>query len=308
MIAERIIEQARSIRIEDECTRRNIKLRGRNERYGPCPICGGDDRFSINLKKQVFYCRHCDVGGDVIQLVQHIDGGSFAEAVELLTGEQARPLACAPVTAKKQSIADYEREQHDKAAWLWSQRKPITGTIGERYLRARGITCPLPPTLAFLAPYKPEHHPAMIAAFGLCEEPEPGLIVPPRNVIAVHLTLLEPDGSGKANIEKKKIVIGSPGARPIVVAPPNDLLSLAITEGIEDGLSVYQATGIGVWVARAAGSLPALADVMPSYIRCVTIYAHDDDNSQHAGQRKACELADALLRKSIDVFMEGLPS
>src|SRR6516225_8017145 len=128
-IAAHIIEQARSIRIEDECTRRNIKLRGRNERYGPCPICGGDDRFSINLKKQVFYCRHCDVGGDVIQLVQHIDGGSFAEAVELLTGEQARPLACAPVTAKKQSVADYEREQHDKAAWLWSQRKPITGTI-----------------------------------------------------------------------------------------------------------------------------------------------------------------------------------
>jgi hypothetical protein len=248
------------------------------------------------------------VGGDVIALAQHVDGSSFVEAVELLAGEQARPQARLSTTVKNQSIADYERQQHEKAAWLWSQRKPITGTIAERYLRGRGITCPLPPTLAFLKPSRPEHHPAMIAAFGLCTEPEPGLIVPPPNVVAVHLTLLKANGSGKAEIEKPKIVIGSPGARPIVIAPPNDLLGLAMTEGIEDGLSVYQATGVGVWVARAAGSMPALADVMPPYIRCVTIYAHNDDNNQRAGQRKARELADALVRKRVDVFMEGLPS
>jgi hypothetical protein len=30
--------------------------------------------------------------------------------------------------------------------------------------------------------------------------------------------------------------------RPITLAPPNDLLELAVTEGIEDGLSVYRAT------------------------------------------------------------------
>ena len=41
----------------------------------------------------------------------------------------------------------------------------------------------------------------MIAAFGLCDESEPGVIIAPRDVTAVHLTLLRPDGSGKAEVE-----------------------------------------------------------------------------------------------------------
>jgi DNA primase len=69
-------------RIEDEIARRGIKLSGRgHEHCGPCPVCGGTDRFSINTKKQVFYCRVCNVGGDVIALVQHIDGCDFKTAI-----------------------------------------------------------------------------------------------------------------------------------------------------------------------------------------------------------------------------------
>jgi hypothetical protein len=72
----------------------------------------------------------------------------------------------------------------------------------------------------------------MIAAFGLCEEPEPGLIVPPRNVEAVHLTLLKPDGTGKADVEKPKIIIGSPGNLPIVLAPLSHRDIEVIIEGL----------------------------------------------------------------------------
>jgi hypothetical protein len=119
----------------------------------------------------------------------------------------------------------------------------------------------------------------------------------------VHLTLLRPDGSGKAEIEKPKLMIGSPGNLPIIIAPPNDLLGLAITEGIEDALSVHQATGLGAWAAGAAGRMPKLADVIPSYIECVTIYAHDD----RAGQEGARGLAAALVERGIETFIEGLP-
>src|SRR4029079_3698084 len=61
-----------------------------------------------------------------------------------------------------------ERRQHGKAAWLWSQRLPIIGSIAETYLReARGYHREIiPATLGFLAPAKPGHHPALIAAFG----------------------------------------------------------------------------------------------------------------------------------------------
>src|SRR5438034_5110857 len=141
-VAAHIVEQARAIRIEDEIARRGITLRGKIDQCGPCPVCGGVDRFSINLKKQVFFCRRCNVGGDIIQLVRLIDACTFIQAVETLTGDHVRPQASPPAPKKKkQNAADYEREQHRKARWLWARRKPITGSIAEPYLReGRKIT------------------------------------------------------------------------------------------------------------------------------------------------------------------------
>jgi hypothetical protein len=80
------IEQARAVSIESELARRGIKLNGKVERTGPCPKCGGDDRFSINTNKQVFNCRQCGGRGDVIALVQFLDGTEFIEACTTLAG------------------------------------------------------------------------------------------------------------------------------------------------------------------------------------------------------------------------------
>jgi Protein of unknown function (DUF3631)/CHC2 zinc finger len=87
MIDSETIARARAVPIERIIEDRQIKLLGRVERTGPCPICGGIDRFSINVKKQVFNCRGCDVGGDVIKLVEHLDKTDFPSAVRTLTGE-----------------------------------------------------------------------------------------------------------------------------------------------------------------------------------------------------------------------------
>lgn len=81
------IASARAVRIEDELARRGVNLNGKVERDGPCPKCGGDNRFSINVKKQLFNCRGCGVGGDVIDLVRHLDGVDFNRACETLAGE-----------------------------------------------------------------------------------------------------------------------------------------------------------------------------------------------------------------------------
>jgi hypothetical protein len=80
------VTKAKATRVEDELARRGTKLVGKNERAGPCPKCGGDDRFSINCQKQVWNCRGCDKGGDIIELVQHLDGSEFVPAVEKLAG------------------------------------------------------------------------------------------------------------------------------------------------------------------------------------------------------------------------------
>jgi hypothetical protein len=203
---------------------------------------------------------------------------------------------------RSDSAERHQKRQHEKASWLWSQRRPIAGTIAETYLRSRHIMCPPPLTLAFLPSRKPEHHPAMIAAFALCDEPEPGVVGKPQDVNAVHLTLLKPDGSGKAAVDKPKLIVGRPLGRPIVLTPPNDLLALAITEGIEDALTAHAALGMGTWAAGSAGMMPSLADKVPDYIEAVTVFAHADK----AGQEGARELAKRLHRRGIEVFIENI--
>jgi RecA-family ATPase len=82
------VQRARAVPIERETERRGIKLNGgRIERCGPCPCCGGDDRFSINTAKQVFNCRGCGAKGDVIDLVRHLDECDFIAAGTTLVGE-----------------------------------------------------------------------------------------------------------------------------------------------------------------------------------------------------------------------------
>jgi hypothetical protein len=81
------VQCARAVPIEREIDRRRIKLRGEIERVGPCPRCGGDDRFSINTKKRVWNCRVCGIGGDVIKLVEHLDGCDFKTACTTLVGD-----------------------------------------------------------------------------------------------------------------------------------------------------------------------------------------------------------------------------
>ena len=301
MIASSAIERARAVPIEEEIARRGIKLRGTVERAGPCPRCGGRDRFAANVRKQVFNCRQCGAKGNVISLVQWLDNCTFTEAIETLAGESTER----PPIKPQERVADpdeYERRQAARAQWLWLQRCPIAGSPAERYLRERRYAGPPPATLGFMPPSKPEHHPAMIAAFGIPDEPEPGIIGAPRGVSAMHLTLLKPDGSGKADVDKTKLIIGRPLDRPIVLAPPNDLLGLAICEGIEDALSVYEATGLGAWAAGSAGFMPALADAVPPYIECVTIFAHNDQSGHHG----ATELAAMLVARGIEVLIEGL--
>jgi putative DNA primase/helicase len=82
------IDKARGVPIELELDRRGVKLRRVGaEQIGPCPKCGGDDRFAVNTKKGVFNCRCCGAKGDVIRLVQFLDGTDFNAACTTLTGQ-----------------------------------------------------------------------------------------------------------------------------------------------------------------------------------------------------------------------------
>jgi Toprim domain len=119
----------------------------------------------------------------------------------------------------------------------------------------------------------------------------------------VHLTRLTADGDKAPDAYgNAKIMLGTCKGAPITISPPNDLVGMAVTEGIEDGLSVYQATGLGTWAAGTAGFMPALAPLVAGYIEVVTIYAHDDK----AGRENAITPARALKARGIEVLMQRL--
>lgn len=52
------------------------------EWHGPCPWCGGGDRFHIwpEQRDGTYWCRQCGRGGDYLQLLRDLDGLSWEEA------------------------------------------------------------------------------------------------------------------------------------------------------------------------------------------------------------------------------------
>ncbi|MFH0300998.1 toprim domain-containing protein [Bradyrhizobium sp. 31Argb] len=98
------VDRARAVKIEDILGRHNITLK---RKAGPCPVCGGRDRFSIDTGKQLFFCRRCGRGGrGAIDLMIFIDGCDFLAAVEALTGE--------PPPKRKRKETDDERRVREQ--------------------------------------------------------------------------------------------------------------------------------------------------------------------------------------------------
>jgi phage/plasmid primase-like uncharacterized protein len=135
MITAADVERARSVPIEDEINRRGIELKRQGaERIGPCPVCGGRDRFSINIRKEVFNCRGA-VGGDVIALVQHLDGCDFVTAIKTLIDDGPRRQTS---RAKPAARDDDGRHNLDLAETIWRQTVP-PGREATTYFANRGI-------------------------------------------------------------------------------------------------------------------------------------------------------------------------
>lgn len=200
-----------------------------------------------------------------------------AEAARAARGEQRRQKAVQQL-AKVLAMSDRA---------VSARRSPV-----EAYLASRGLMLPPNAVLQFLPPAKPNHHPAMICLAGLPVEIGPGrLHMPAENIRGAHLTLLKPDGSGKADVESPKIILGLDFTEPFVVAPVGDQLGLLIAEGIEDTLSAHQRIGLGAWAAGTANRLPGLARHIPACIETVTILQDDDQAGRHFSR----ELAGALV-------------
>ena len=110
---------ARSADILAEAQARGASLRRAGSEYiGPCPACGGRDRFGINTAKRVFHCRGSGAGGDVIALVEYLDGCDFKTAVTTLAG---------PASSSSRGEEAGKRRGRPQEAW---RSEGPTGTPG----------------------------------------------------------------------------------------------------------------------------------------------------------------------------------
>jgi len=298
-----LVDQSRAVPIEAEIERRGIKLRGGIDKSGACPRCGGTDRFSINVQKQVFHCRGCRVGGDVIALVQHIDTCSFGEAVELLTGDQLRrTVVQAPARANQTKRSDKDRVA--SALQWWKDAGPITGTIGIAYLeRERGIT-ELPPDVHNVMRF----HPYCI--YGQDDAGQrryvPAIVCLLRDVITdkptgVHRIALHPDGKliGRMGLGIKQ------GSAVKLWGDAEITTGLCIGEGIETTLAA--ATRVQhrntllrpAWSLVDASNIDGLPVLPGGAIEHLTILCDADRNE--TGQRAARKCAERWSAAGCDV-------
>jgi hypothetical protein len=123
---------------------------------GPCPTCGGkitSGRFEVFEKDQSWACyAFCNTGGDVISLVQHVEGCDFRAAIERLGGQravdpaQANAMFEARETKRlaREKTADSFREAERKRLWkTWEGAvRELAGTPVEAYAAGRGLQLP----------------------------------------------------------------------------------------------------------------------------------------------------------------------
>lgn len=94
------------------------------EWQGPCPVCGGVDRFHVWPEQGQggsFWCRNCDKGGDLVEYYRWSQGSSYQQACNLAGVEvQQRHELSAPTSKPKQVARVFAPVATVQPQALWS--------------------------------------------------------------------------------------------------------------------------------------------------------------------------------------------
>jgi putative DNA primase/helicase len=167
---------------------------------------------------------------------------------------------------------------------IWRDARPITETPAERYLRNRGISGELPPTLRY--------HPGL-------KHTDTGLVLPcmvaavqgpDRAISGLHRTFLTSNGRDKALVSHPKKMLGKVGGGAVRLARAE--AELAVGEGIETCLSFQRAMNIPTWAALSTSGMTAV--VLPPLPLAATVYLliDLDPAGEDAAQAAATRLSD----------------
>lgn len=243
-------------RIEDVAARYNVKLRRQgHELIGLSPFrAERTPSFTIDPRQQIFYCFSTSQGGDVITLVQLIEGWSFRDALLDLAKDagiaaDARDARIAEIAEQRrieqQAIEARERREKQRrirqAIDIWKQCLPAEGTLVERYLRARSINLDaIKRVYGFKIPASLRFHPALEYYYAGHRHQGPAMVGAltdrQRCFSGIHRTWLEATGARKADVPKPKLTLGKVWGSLGLMSP---IAAHAIVgEGYETTLSV----------------------------------------------------------------------
>lgn len=253
--------------------------------HGPCPMCGGKDRYRFDNKggDGTYFCSQCGAGNGMT-LAMNFTGMGFkqvADRIDELLGFKGYPK-------------DRKRPEVDTKALLRevarSTVRVAKGDLVDRYLTARGVEQVVyPRSIRFAQALRDGDggiRPCMVATVTDADG---------QNV-TLHRTFLRADGGAKAEMPSpRKLMPGSIPDGSSVRLSDFAGGALGIAEGIETALSASRLFEMPVWAAINANLLSKW--MPPEGCDEVAIFADNDDSA--TGQAAAFALAKRIKAKGI---------